>query len=212
MATKGFREIVKQKFATIPAPSGPDRRVENRNVLLWLYRGATGVKTGYTSAAWFCLVATATRDGRGVVAVVLGAPTTEDSFDDAAALLDYGFTGYSIHTLVKSAQTFRPLPVGTQRIPVAASMGLQRLLPEPVGAVGRRVRILPGLTLPVVAGQRVGTVTFTAGGLGVGSVPLVASGGVQNARGSVSAETPWWMRGLDSFAGFGLGALFHLFG
>jgi D-alanyl-D-alanine carboxypeptidase (penicillin-binding protein 5/6) len=212
MATKGFRQIVGQKFATIPAPSGPDRHVENRNVLLWLYRGATGVKTGYTSAAGFCLVATATRDGRGVVAIVLGAPSTEDSFDDAAALLDYGFTAYTIHALVKSGQAFRPLPVGTRRIPVAASVGLQRLLPEPVGKVRQRVRILPGLTLPVVAGQRVGTVTFTAGGLGVGSVPLVASGGVENAPSSASAATPWWMRGIDSIAGFGLGALFHLFG
>jgi D-alanyl-D-alanine carboxypeptidase (penicillin-binding protein 5/6) len=212
MATKGFRAIVAQKFATIPAPSGPDRHVENRNALLWLYRGANGVKTGYTSAAGFCLVATATRDGRGVVAVVLGAPSTEDSFNDAATLLDYGFTGYSIHTLVKAGQAFRPLPVGTQRIPVQSSVGLQRLLPEPIGAVRQRVSILPGLTLPVAAGQRVGTVTFTAGGLGVGAVPLVAAGGAENTQGESSGETPWWVRGLDSVAGFGLGALFRLFG
>ncbi len=212
MATRGFRQIVGQEFATIPAPSGSDRHVENRNVLLWLYRGATGVKTGYTSAAGFCLVATATRDGRGVAAVVLGAPTTEDSFDDAAALLDYGFTGYSTHTLVRSGQAFHELPVGTQRIPVQASVGLQRLLPEPVGKVRQRVRILPGLTLPLVAGQRVGTVTFTAGGLGVGSVPLVAAGNVRNSAGGGGGGTPWWLRGIDAVAGFGLGALFRLFG
>ncbi|HEY7281207.1 MAG TPA: D-alanyl-D-alanine carboxypeptidase family protein [Actinomycetota bacterium] len=212
MATTGFPEIVRRKFATIPAPSGPAREVENRNVLLWLYRGATGVKTGYTSAAGFCLVATATRDGRGVVAVVLGSPTTEDSFDDAAALLDYGFTGYTIHSLVRAGQAFRPLPVGTQRIPVRSSAGLQRLLPEPVGEVRRRVRILPGLTLPVAAGERVGTVSFTAGGLGVGSVPLVAAGGVRNTSPAGGGGTLWWVQGLDAVAGFGLGTLLRLFG
>lgn len=212
MATTGFAQIVGQKFDTIPAPSGPDRRVQNRNVLLWLYKGATGVKTGYTSAAGFCLVATASRDGRGVVAVVLGSPSTEDSFDDAAALLDYGFTGYAVHTLVRSGQAFAPLPVGTQHVPVEASAVLQRLLPEPAGKVRHRVVILPGLAPPIAAGQRVGTVSFSAGGHEVGSVPLVAAGGLENAEGSGGGGTPWWARGLTSVAEFGLGALFSLFG
>ncbi|HXJ63051.1 MAG TPA: D-alanyl-D-alanine carboxypeptidase family protein [Actinomycetota bacterium] len=214
MATKGFAQIVRQKFDTIPAPSGPDRQVQNRNVLLWLYRGANGVKTGYTSAAGFCLVATATRDGRGVVAVVLGSPSTEDSFDDAAALLDYGFTGYAIHTFVKAGQAFDPLPVGTQRLPVEASAGLQRLLQEPAGKVQRRIAILPGLAPPIEAGQRVGTVTFSAAGRDVGSVPLVASGRLETAdtAGTSGEGTAWWLRGLSSIAGFGLGTLFGLFG
>jgi D-alanyl-D-alanine carboxypeptidase (penicillin-binding protein 5/6) len=212
MATKGFEKVVNQKFDTIPAPSGPDRHVQNRNVLLWLYHGATGVKTGYTAAAGFCLVATATRAGRGVVAVVLGSPTTEDSFDDAAALLDFGFNGYSTQTLVHAGQAFRPLPVGTQRIPIEASAGLQRLLPEPIGPVRNRVTILPGLAPPIAAGQRVGTVSFNAGGLQVGSVPLVAAGRLENAGGSGGGGTPWWFRGLTSVAGFGLGTLFGLFG
>jgi len=214
MATKGFAQIVRQKFDTIPAPSGPDRRVENRNVLLWLYRGATGVKTGYTSAAGFCLVATATRDGRGVVAVVLGSPSTEASFDDAAALLDYGFTGYAVHTFVTAGDAFDPLPVGTQRLPIEASAGLQRLLPEPAGKVEHRITILPGLAPPISAGQRVGTVTFSASGRAVGSVPLVASGALEAPGGPApgSSGAAWWLRGLNSIAGFGLGALFDLFG
>src|SRR5262249_41685058 len=136
----------------------------------------------------------------------------EDSFDDAAALLDYGFTGYSTHTLVRTGQAFRPLPVGTQRIPVEASAGLQRLLPEPVGRVVRTVAILPGLAPPIAAGQRVGTVSFTAGGLEVGSVPLVASGGLENAGARDDGEPSWLFRGLGSIAGFGLGTLFGLFG
>ena len=58
-AQKGFGGIVSSKFRTIPAPQGKPRRVQNRNALLWLYRGAIGVKTGFTTGAGYCLVATA---------------------------------------------------------------------------------------------------------------------------------------------------------
>jgi D-alanyl-D-alanine carboxypeptidase (penicillin-binding protein 5/6) len=212
MARPEFADVVGRKFDTIPAPEGPSRRVQNRNVLLWLYRGATGVKTGYTSAAGFCLVATAERQGRGVVAVVLDAPSTEDSFDDAAALLDYGYTGYSVHTLVRQGQDFRPVPVGTQQIPVEAGAGLARLLPEPAGRVVRRITILPGLRLPVESGERVGTVAFRAGRLPVGSVPLVASGPPAGERGNGEGPAPWWIRGLGSLARFSFDTVFGLFG
>jgi D-alanyl-D-alanine carboxypeptidase (penicillin-binding protein 5/6) len=213
MGKPEFAEVVGRRFDTIPAPSGPARRVQNRNVLLWLYRGATGVKTGYTSAAGFCLVATAERDGRGVVAVVLGAPTTQDSFDDAASLLDYGFAGYALHTLVQEGEAFRPLPVGTQHIPVESAIALQRLLPEPVGKVTKHVAIRPRLALPIDPGQRVGTVSFRAGGLQVGSVPLVAAGRPEgDGEEGGDGQPAWWLRGIDSVAHFGLATLFGLFG
>lgn len=64
----------------------------NRNELLTTYRGATGVKTGFTALAGQCLVASATRDGRTLYAVVLDS---DDSFSDAAALLDHGFAEYA---------------------------------------------------------------------------------------------------------------------
>ncbi len=71
-------------------------------MLLWLYEGATGVKTGYTSRAGYCVVATAERDGRRLVAVVLGAPG--DAFSDAAALLDHGFAAFTEHTFVTAGE------------------------------------------------------------------------------------------------------------
>jgi D-alanyl-D-alanine carboxypeptidase (penicillin-binding protein 5/6) len=212
MARTEFADVVGRRFDTIPAPSGPARSVQNRNVLLWLYRGATGVKTGYTSAAGFCLVATAERQGRGVVAVVLDAPSTEDSFDDAASLLDYAFTGYTVHTLVRRGQSFRPLPVGTERVPVEAGAGLARLLPEPTGRVAQLIRVLPGIRAPIDPGRRVGTVIFRAGHLQVGAVPLVAAGSSTGAGGSDDGQAPWWVRGLGSVAQISLDALFGLFG
>ena len=85
MAIPRFADIVATMFHSIPAPDGGTREIQNRDALLWLYAGASGVKTGYTSRAGFCIVATAEQDGRRLVSVVLGAPG--DAFSDAAALL-----------------------------------------------------------------------------------------------------------------------------
>lgn len=65
--------------------------VPNRNLLIGEYAGATGLKTGHTTAAGWCLVASAERDGRELVAVVLGAREDPDRFEEAQALLDHGF-------------------------------------------------------------------------------------------------------------------------
>lgn len=72
---------------------------ENRNLLLERYPGATGVKTGFTLAAGNSLVASARRDGRELIAVVLDAGDDPARFDQAATLLDLGFDGYARHTL-----------------------------------------------------------------------------------------------------------------
>lgn len=69
--------------------------VTSRNELLGTYPGAIGVKTGYTAAAGRCLVAAAVRDGRRLLAVVLGSDGPRDHFDDARALLDHGFAAFA---------------------------------------------------------------------------------------------------------------------
>ena len=70
--------------------------LNNTNKLMNTYTGITGLKTGTTSNAGFCVAATAERDGMGLVAVVLGADTSEDRFDTATNLLDYGFANYRL--------------------------------------------------------------------------------------------------------------------
>lgn len=69
----------------------------NTNKLVKHYKGATGLKTGYTDKAKFCLSATATRDDLSLIAVVLGCETSKDRFRDASSLLDYGFSNYSFY-------------------------------------------------------------------------------------------------------------------
>nr|MBO2469334.1 D-alanyl-D-alanine carboxypeptidase [Bacillota bacterium] len=94
-----FRRIVSTRVHRAPWPGKPwDRVWHNKNKLLHLYEGADGVKTGYTKLARRCLVASATRDGRQLAAVVLNAP---DDWNDTAALLTYGFAHFPLVELVR---------------------------------------------------------------------------------------------------------------
>ncbi len=68
----------------------------NTNKLIKTYKGITGLKTGTTTRAGSCITATATRDGLDLIAVVLGAENTQKRFQDAAALLDYGFANWTV--------------------------------------------------------------------------------------------------------------------
>jgi D-alanyl-D-alanine carboxypeptidase (penicillin-binding protein 5/6) len=81
-----FRQIVAAESTTLDGSELPAT-----NDLLGTYQGADGIKTGHTDEAGWCIAASATRDGRGVVAVVLGAPNEQARDDAARALLDYGF-------------------------------------------------------------------------------------------------------------------------
>ena len=71
--------------------------LSNTNKLIKQYNGATGLKTGFTDGAKFCLSATATRDNLSLIAVVLGCETSKERFSDASTLLDYGFANYSFY-------------------------------------------------------------------------------------------------------------------
>lgn len=84
-----FARIVRTKVKTVPGPGkGSTRRLRNNNRLLWDYKYATGVKTGYTSSAGSCLVASATKNGKTLIAVIL---RSAQRFTGAERLFEYGF-------------------------------------------------------------------------------------------------------------------------
>jgi D-alanyl-D-alanine carboxypeptidase (penicillin-binding protein 5/6) len=171
-----FEAIVGTKRATVASRTGPTRIVQNRNVLLWLYRGAVGVKTGFTTPARHCLITVAQRGGTRLLVVILGAPTERQAFDDGAALLNYGFEGLRTVTVVSARQALGTLTAGDEEITVVAGTPLTALVP--VGEVDRVRLILrqaPGLRRPIRRGSTVGTLTARAGRLRLGSVPAVAA-------------------------------------
>jgi D-alanyl-D-alanine carboxypeptidase (penicillin-binding protein 5/6) len=174
----GFRRLVATKFADIQGPpeKKEPRHLQNRNVLLWLYRGATGVKTGFTLGARWCLVATAARHGRRLVALVLGDPSQVASFSDAATLLNYGFAEFRESALAVPGETEGTILLQGEPVTVAATEELVRLVRvDRLDDVRSTFVAAPGTMLPVDRGERIGELLFRTDGLRVGTVPVVAT-------------------------------------
>jgi len=186
--TPGFDRITATRFRTIPAPAGPPRRIQNRNALLWLYPGAFGTKTGMTAGAGACLVASAARDGRRLVAIVLGAP--HEAFSDAAALLNFGFAGFTPTTVVSAGEDLGSLAIRGGTVPVVAGTTLEALVPVEEGEVASRTVGAADVAFPPARGDRVGTAVFAAGGPPIGTVPLL----VASVPPPPAAPGPWWIR------------------
>jgi D-alanyl-D-alanine carboxypeptidase (penicillin-binding protein 5/6) len=148
--------------------------LENRNELLGRYPGATGVKTGFTTLAGLCLVASAARDGRTLYAVVLDS---DDSFADTTLLLDHGFGAF---------RRPEPVPQGgvaTRYRWAGADVGLVTAAPlaRTVGVdavVTWRTRVEPAAARPVAAGARLGRAELVVDGVVERTVDLLAEAGV----------------------------------
>ena len=169
-----------RRFTTIWMDTirGGTFQLANTNKLIRFYDGATGLKTGYTASAGYCISATAERDGMELIAVIMKAPDKDTRSSDAKALLSYGFAAY---TLAPAAPE-EPLP------PVPVAMGTQdavqpvletpeaTVLLEKAAASGltREVRLEPAIAAPVTAGQVLGELTLKSGGDTVLTVPLTA--------------------------------------
>jgi len=190
MKTPGFASIVGTRFRSIPAPAGPDRRVQNRNALLWLYPGATGVKTGFTFRAGYSVVATAERDGRRLVAVVLGA--SGEGFSDAAELLNYGFTAFTRYTFARNGEPKGVVTLVGGSVPVETGGELEALVPiAALDSVSEETVVDPRVGYPPVPGERVAGLVVRIPGLTVGRVPLIVS----SVPGPPPIEDlPWWGR------------------
>ncbi len=190
-----LRTITATKVRRIPAPKGPDRVIQNRNVLLWLYPGAVGTKTGTTAGAGECVVATARRDGRALVAIVLHAP--DEPFSDAAALLDYGFDGWRADTVVHAGDPAGEVAIRGGTVPVVAGFDLTALVPVDDDDRSQRRVVDPRAAYPPAPDERVASLVVTAGTNTLGAVPLI----VPSVPPPPTVEGPWWMRTADAVAG-----------
>ena len=154
-----------------------DFQLANTNKLVRYYEGATGLKTGSTDAALYCLSATAEKEGMELIAVILGAPTSNDRFEGAKALLNYGFATYALVPVAPS-EPLTPVPVtlGTAAS-VLPGLAQERQLLLPKGEAGKvttTVDLPSALSAPVEAGQELGHLTVLVDGQAVEEIPLVA--------------------------------------
>ena len=193
-AREGFADIVATSTYSIPAPGGEDRVIQNRNALLWLYAGATGVKTGFTTPAGFCIVGTAERDDRRLLVVVLGEP--REAFSDAAALLNYGFAAFERRPVIRVGRDLGTVPIGGRDVPVQAGGDLESLVPAQA-RIRREVVVDPGVRFPPGRGQTIGRVVISVvGDRVIGSVPLVVSDVPPPPP--LQDDRPWWRRGIET--------------
>jgi D-alanyl-D-alanine carboxypeptidase (penicillin-binding protein 5/6) len=194
-ANETFRTITASKFHSIPAPRGPDRRIQNRNALLWLYPGSFGTKTGMTAGAGACVVASAQRDGRDLVAIVLGA--VQDPFSPAAALLTYGFEGWEPDTVVTLGQPEGTVDIRGGTVQVVAGDTLSALLPIADDEVRTSVVVDPHAAYPPARDARVAQLVVRAGGAVLGRIPLI----VPEVPPAPPSNGPWWARAAAAVAG-----------
>ena len=150
--------------------------LSNTNKLIRFYPGATGLKTGFTSNAGYCLSASAQRDGMELVAVVMGAKTTQDRFNACKSLLDYGFANYAlIQPSLEQLPTIA-VKLGTNSVVEAEPSGQSCLLIEKgqKSQVSTHIELEEQVTAPISQGQRLGTLTIKAGEQVLAQIPMVA--------------------------------------
>ncbi|MBO5867287.1 MAG: D-alanyl-D-alanine carboxypeptidase, partial [Oscillospiraceae bacterium] len=154
--------------------------LSNTNKLVRFYPGATGLKTGFTSGAGYCLSATAEKDGLGLVAVVMGAETSKDRFNTCRSLLDFGFAGYALVTPELPNATV-PVTLGKQDWVNAIPATDPILLVEKAkkSSITTQIELLPTVSAPVSKGQRLGTLTIRSGEHTLAEIPLIAADVVQ---------------------------------
>ena len=149
--------------------------LSNTNKLVRFYSGATGLKTGFTSNAGYCLSASALRDGMELIAVVMGSETSADRFTACKQLLDYGFANYAlvsperqdgqVGVKLGTAGSVKAIPMEDPKLLIDKSQS---------GQVTTEITLEESVTAPVSRGQRLGTMTVKAGEQVLSQIPLVA--------------------------------------
>ena len=155
--------------------------LSNTNKLVRFYSGATGLKTGFTSAAGYCLSASAMREDMELVAVVMGSATSQERFSACKSMLDYGFANFAVVQPQSAEPMTIPVKLGTadtvtavlaENAPMLVDKGQKSMITT-------RVELEEEVAAPVSKGQRLGTLEVVAGDQVLARLPLVAEQSVE---------------------------------
>ena len=154
--------------------------LSNTNRLIRFYKGATGLKTGSTAKAKFCISATAERDGLSLIAVIMGSPTRDERNALAASLLDFGFANYGCYTSPAQAMDDVRITGGVGNtlatVKEAFSVTVEK---TKLSKVEMRVDMPEKLAAPIAEGEKIGTVTYLDGGKEIGTADILAAHSVE---------------------------------
>ena len=200
-----FMTICNTKAYEVPATNKSEaRELHSTNYLIsnwratgYLYSGAQGIKTGSTDSAGYCLVSSAVRADRQLISVVLGAKLmkTEDgdtrvgSFTETSRLFDWGFENFTTKTVLTEDEMIQEVPVAlskeTAQVAVHPAYTAEAVLPSDLEpeSLERTVTLNSDVVdAPVTAGQELGSITLSYGGVEYATVPLLAVADVNASR------------------------------
>lgn len=155
----------------------------NRNLLLWRDPSVDGIKTGHTSSAGYCLMASAQRGDQRLITVVMGDSSENQRAVDSQALLNWGFRFFETHRLYEAGKVLATPKVwkGAQDV-VKVGVAQPLLVSTPRGKYDRlkaTMELPKSLVAPIAQGQKLGTVKVTLDGKLVAQAPLVAVAAVE---------------------------------
>ncbi|NCB63671.1 MAG: D-alanyl-D-alanine carboxypeptidase [Clostridia bacterium] len=181
------RELVKhsdiRKYTTIWMDTIRDGQFQlaNTNKLVRFYEGATGLKTGSTDSALYCLSATAERDGMELIAVVMKGPSSEKRFESAKSMLNFGFANYTLYDVPDLALPPVEVKLGSAQVVQPVLDQSDRILVDKseLNAVTTGVKLTDAVEAPVEKGQKLGELVVSVNGEVRQTIPLVADAAVE---------------------------------
>ncbi len=202
MSAELIKHPLIKNYSTVWMDSLRDGKSElvNTNKLVRFYEGTTGLKTGTTSIAKYCLSATANRNGMELVAVVLAGETSNDRFAGAKKLLDYGFANYSFESLEADLKDKFEVNVEKgvkKKVFVSAKDKVNLLLPKASKPeITQKTEFKENIKAPIKKGDVLGYVNVYVGEEEVGRIEIVANEDVKRLNLSVTFK--WILNGLLS--------------
>ena len=187
------RELLKnhpdiKKYTTIWMDTVRDGAfgLSNTNKLVRFYSGCTGLKTGFTSGAGYCLSASAERDGLELIAVVMGCETSKERTAACKGMLDYGFANFAAVTPELAEEIRIPVVLGRESTVKLIPEGSLGFLVDKAqkNSVTVEFSAAESAAAPVSKGQQLGTLTVKTGGTTLAQIPLVAETDV--------GRLTWW--------------------
>lgn len=170
----------------------------NTNKLVRFYEGTTGLKTGTTSTAGYCLSATALRDGMELAAVIMGGETSQDRFNGAKKLLDYGFANYSFSKIDSGLKEDLTVEVenGTEKSLLLKADGTVSLLLPKTSSnkIQRKTVLEESINAPVKKGDKIGSIDIYIGEEKVGEIQLTADSDIKKL--SFGETFKWILKGI----------------
>lgn len=184
MAKEVMKHELVSKYSTVWLDSlrNGETELNNTNKLINKYNGITGLKTGTTSNAGFCLCATATRDGMSLVSVVLGASTSDERFEASGNLLDYGFANYKLSKIEIDQSKITPVKVknGVIKTITPSTENISSILIEKNSSEFEyEYNIKKEVKAPVKKGDELGEIIVKCAGKEVSRVPLTSDSDIK---------------------------------